>query len=91
MATSDSKEYANWSQFGRLAKLDFVIHGTPEDQIAKIYASSRNMVEIIITVEILDNDGKKLNVTDDDCIFAIQKREEILTHRGRFLMILMSM
>lgn len=62
MATSAS--YGNWGQFWTLAKLDFVIHGTPDNQTTKIYANARNMVEAIVTVELLDSNGKKLNVTD---------------------------
>lgn len=61
-----SEAYGNWRQFGSLAKLDFVIHGTPENQTAKIYANSRHMVEAIITVQILDSNDKKLNVNDDE-------------------------
>lgn len=55
----------NWKQFGSLLKLDLAIHGTPDGQKTQIYANSMHMVEAIITVELHDNDGKPLNVTDD--------------------------
>lgn len=57
---------ANWEQFGTLAKLDFSIHGTPSNQTATVYANSRNMVELIVMVEILDKNDKSLNVSDQE-------------------------
>lgn len=57
---------ANWEQFGSLVKLDFSIHGTPDNQAANVYANGRNMVELIITVDVRDGNDKRLDVTDDE-------------------------
>lgn len=47
-------------------KLDFVITGTAHNETAKIYANSRHRVESIISVDILDIDGNKFNISNDE-------------------------
>lgn len=59
-----------WQNFGRLVKLDFVINGTLIQNDYCVYANTRNRIEIIITIEIEDKNGGKLNVTYDE----LQKR-----------------
>lgn len=56
---------AAWPQFWSLARLHFAINGVPENKPATIYANERNMVEAIITVQLLDKSGQGLAVTDD--------------------------
>lgn len=62
----------NWDQFGSLNKLDFVFHGMDERDLLTLYANSRHMLQIIVSVEIFDKtEEKKLNVTDDEIRNAI--------------------
>lgn len=64
--------YGNWDQFGNLRKLDFVIHGTDQNDVATVYANSRHMLQIIVTVEVFDKTEKnKLNITDDEISKAL--------------------
>lgn len=57
---------ADWDQFSTLGRLSFVITGVPEDQTAKVYANSLNMVEAVVTVELFAKDDQPLNVSDDE-------------------------
>jgi len=61
-----------WNCFGKLATLDFVYGNIVPGVIPKIYANSRNQVEIIISVKVIDkqkdgsNKDKVLSLTPDD-------------------------
>lgn len=55
----------NWNQFWALAKLDFVVLGAPSGQPAKIYANGKNMVEVVITIQMLNKEHQKMTVSEE--------------------------
>lgn len=60
-------EYADaWKDFGSLAKFELAFYGTPNEREVEIYANSKNQVAVIVTIELLDKNGDKLSVSDDE-------------------------
>lgn len=60
-----------WEQFWTLSKLDVVVTGAQQSDAAKIYANGRNLVQAIITVQLLDKSGQAINVSDADLHAAL--------------------
>jgi len=59
---------SNWDSFGKLATLDFSYGNIAPGVIPQIYANSKNQVEILISVKVIDkaNKDKVLSLTPDD-------------------------
>lgn len=57
-----------WNSFGKLATLDFRYENIASGVKPQIYANSRNQVEIIISVKVIDKNNKDevLSLTPDD-------------------------
>lgn len=57
---------SNWSRFGSISKLDIAINGIALNEMATVYANSKNLLEIIVTIEILDNNDDVIPFTEDE-------------------------
>lgn len=55
-----------WSKFGKLIKLHITVDGGDSDEKQKIYANSRNQIKLVITIDIEDVDGNRLDVRPND-------------------------